>query len=224
MMKALEDARRDPESLKGRILAAARPVFAARGFHAATTRAIAAEVGIDVSTLYYHWGSKQALFDAILLDLELDFEDRLRVWVRETRDRRLEECFELAVEHFGGFFLDRDRVRVLLFTFFDEESAGKGWAVRSQRRLVQTLKTFVERRLDRRPGARVRCRRAVVRRLAAHPRRQPSPARRGARGRSRRPGIPRAGPAVPALAGRGVHRITDPKPSGRDPRAREGCL
>ena len=146
-MKALEDARRDPESLKGRILAAARPVFAARGFHAATTRAIAAEVGIDVSTLYYHWGSKQALFDAILLDLELDFEDRLRVWVRETRDRRLEECFELAVEHFGGFFLDRDRVRVLLFTFFDEESAGKGWAVRSQRRLVQTLKTFVERRL-----------------------------------------------------------------------------
>ena len=48
------------------ILATARRLFARRGFHGTSTRGIAAEVGIDVSTLYYHWGNKEALFLAAL--------------------------------------------------------------------------------------------------------------------------------------------------------------
>ena len=56
---ALEKARQDPDSMKARILAAARRIFSQYGFPGATTRAIAKEVGIDISTLYYHWGGKR---------------------------------------------------------------------------------------------------------------------------------------------------------------------
>lgn len=146
MTKALELARAQPDSLKGRILAAARRSFARQGYRGTSTRTIAGEAGIDVSTLYYHWGSKLDLFDAVLADVQLGFEARLRAWVHATRDRTLDECLDLGVEHFAGFFMDRDVVRVALYSFFDEEFAGKGWAVASQRQLVETLRTFVEKR------------------------------------------------------------------------------
>lgn len=146
MATALEEARQKPDSLKGRILRAARGIFAQNGYHGATTRSIAAEVGIDVSTLYYHWGSKQDLFDGILQDLQIDFEDRLRDWVLRSKTTPLSECFDLGVEILGPFFLNKDVVRVVMFSFFEEDFAGRGWAVQSQRQLVSTLRTFVEKR------------------------------------------------------------------------------
>ncbi|HCX01220.1 MAG TPA: TetR/AcrR family transcriptional regulator, partial [Syntrophaceae bacterium] len=39
--------------MKARILAAARRIFGEYGFHGTTTRMIASEVGIDISTLHY---------------------------------------------------------------------------------------------------------------------------------------------------------------------------
>jgi AcrR family transcriptional regulator len=36
----------------------ARKIFGEYGFHGTTTRMIAQEVGIDISTLHYHWGEK----------------------------------------------------------------------------------------------------------------------------------------------------------------------
>lgn len=146
MVYPLKEAREKPDSLKGRILAEARRVFAKRGYHGTSTRKVAEAVGIDVSTLYYHWRSKQDLFDGILADLQMDFEERLRAWVLETKDLSLEQCFEKAVEHFAPFFLNRDVVRVLMFSFFDDDFAGKNWALNSQKQLVQTMRVFVQKR------------------------------------------------------------------------------
>ena len=56
MPSPLEKARQAPDSMKGRILSAARKLYGEYGFHGVTARMIAKEVGIDVSTLYYHWG------------------------------------------------------------------------------------------------------------------------------------------------------------------------
>ena len=61
METALEKARKDPESMKARILNVARRIFGEYGFHGTTTRMIAQEVGIDISTLHYHWGGKEDL-------------------------------------------------------------------------------------------------------------------------------------------------------------------
>jgi AcrR family transcriptional regulator len=74
----LELAREAPGSTKGRILAAAEAVFAARGFEGASTREIAAQAGVNISSLHYHWSSKDALYVAVFQDAF----DRLTTLVR----------------------------------------------------------------------------------------------------------------------------------------------
>ncbi len=59
MRTPLEKARRDPESTKARILNVARKIFGEYGYHGGTPRMIAEEVGIDLSTIHYHWGEKK---------------------------------------------------------------------------------------------------------------------------------------------------------------------
>ena len=77
MVSPLEKARKDPDSMKGRILSKARRIFGEYGFHGATTRMIAEEVGIDISTLYYHWGEKGDLYEAVILDMNEDLRQKL---------------------------------------------------------------------------------------------------------------------------------------------------
>ncbi|MCP4373087.1 MAG: helix-turn-helix transcriptional regulator, partial [Deltaproteobacteria bacterium] len=48
--------------MKAKILISARKLFGQYGFHGTTTRMIASDVGIDISTLYYHWGEKGDLY------------------------------------------------------------------------------------------------------------------------------------------------------------------
>ena len=59
---ALDKAREAPGSTKARILTAAEEVFAARGFQGASTREIAARAGVNISSLHYHWESKETLY------------------------------------------------------------------------------------------------------------------------------------------------------------------
>jgi AcrR family transcriptional regulator len=65
----LEQAREAPGSTKARILAAAEAVFAARGFEGASTREIAARAGVNISSLHYHWGSKETLYVGVFQDV-----------------------------------------------------------------------------------------------------------------------------------------------------------
>jgi AcrR family transcriptional regulator len=83
----LELAREAPGSTKGRILAAAEAVFAARGFEGASTREIAAQAGVNISSLHYHWASKDALYVAVFQDVF----DRLTDLLRGTLGRLAEE-------------------------------------------------------------------------------------------------------------------------------------
>ena len=76
----LELAREAPASTKGRILAAAEEVFAARGFEGASTREIAARAGANISSLHYHWASKETLYVAVVQDVF----DRLTALLRGT--------------------------------------------------------------------------------------------------------------------------------------------
>ena len=50
---------------KDRILAAAEEVFATRGFEGASTREIASRAGVNISSLHYHWESKERLYYAV---------------------------------------------------------------------------------------------------------------------------------------------------------------
>jgi AcrR family transcriptional regulator len=76
----LELAREAPASTKARILAAAEAIFAARGFEGASTREIAARAGVNISSLHYHWNSKETLYVAVFQDVF----DRLTQLLRAT--------------------------------------------------------------------------------------------------------------------------------------------
>ena len=97
MRRALEKARKDPESMKARILAAARGVFGEYGFHGTTTRMIAKKVGIDISTLHYHWGDKKDLYEAVLLDMNRDLGHELIEVEKSIHGRPLGERIKISI-------------------------------------------------------------------------------------------------------------------------------
>jgi len=72
---------RESESTKRRILAAAESVFADRGFAGASTREIAGRASVNISSLHYHWDSKEvlyrAVFDSVLQRLELHLRETI---------------------------------------------------------------------------------------------------------------------------------------------------
>lgn len=65
MRTALEKVREAPRSTKARILATAERVFAAKGFAGASTREIASQAGVNISSLPYHWESKETLYRGV---------------------------------------------------------------------------------------------------------------------------------------------------------------
>jgi TetR/AcrR family transcriptional regulator len=60
-----------------RILAGAERVFAERGFHGATMAELAAAAGLPKANLHYYFGTKEALYRAVL-------EDILALWLDAT--------------------------------------------------------------------------------------------------------------------------------------------
>ena len=97
MRTALEKARKDPESMKARILAAARAVFGEYGFHGTTTRMIAKKVGIDISTLHYHWGDKKGLYEAVIIDMSRDLGHELIEVEKSIHNRPLGERIKISI-------------------------------------------------------------------------------------------------------------------------------
>jgi AcrR family transcriptional regulator len=66
------------------ILAAARTVFGARGYHEATTREIAAQAGVSEALLYQHFPGKRQLFEAVVTAAGCDLERRIAEAAREN--------------------------------------------------------------------------------------------------------------------------------------------
>lgn len=67
------------EQRRADILAAARRVFAVRGFRSGSLREIAAEVGIDTSSLFHYFANKDALLQAILEEYDARSEEAIGV-------------------------------------------------------------------------------------------------------------------------------------------------
>lgn len=71
---------------KEKIMDAAEKLFARRGYHGASVRAITSAAGVDLALVNYHFGSKQRLFSAVLERRgQVLNEDRLRQLADEQR-------------------------------------------------------------------------------------------------------------------------------------------
>lgn len=119
METRLEKARKDPESMKARILAVARRIFGEYGFHGTTTRMIAQEVGIDISTLHYHWGEKKDLYETVILDINKDLQQSLIDVETIIHGRPLAERMAVAIDVMTDYLFAHPEVsNLILLRYF----------------------------------------------------------------------------------------------------------
>ena len=119
MATALEKARKDPDSMKAKILTVARRIFGEYGFHGTTTRMIAKKVGIDISTLYYHWGEKGDLYEAVVLDIHEDLGQALIDVEKVIHGKPLAERMDISIDMMTDFLFEYPEVsNLILFRYF----------------------------------------------------------------------------------------------------------
>jgi AcrR family transcriptional regulator len=119
METSLDKARKDPESMKARILDAARRIFGEYGFHGTTTRMIAQEVGIDISTLHYHWGEKKDLYEAVILDINKDLRQSLIDVETIIHGRPLAERMAISIDMMTDYLFAHPEVsNLILLRYF----------------------------------------------------------------------------------------------------------
>ncbi|MBI5569422.1 MAG: TetR/AcrR family transcriptional regulator [Desulfomonile tiedjei] len=119
MASPLEKARKDPDSMKARILNTARRVFGEYGFHGATTRMIAEEVGVDISTLYYHWGEKGDLYEAVILDINHDLKQLLGQVEGVIHGLPLDRRMDIAIDMTSAYLFEHPEIsNLVLFRYF----------------------------------------------------------------------------------------------------------
>jgi AcrR family transcriptional regulator len=114
---ALEKAREAPGSTKARILSAAEEVFASRGFTGASTREIAARAGVNISSLHYHWASKETLYVAVFRNLFDQIVNLLREALEPLRNSEHLDgsaIIDQTMDRLFDFFADSPNVPKLL--------------------------------------------------------------------------------------------------------------
>ena len=116
-------------STKARILEAAEVVFATKGFEGASTRDIAAKAGVNISSLHYHWESKETLYFAVfrnVFDQIVDLlENTLPPLLGRHRDKRA--VVDVAMGALFDFFAGNPNVpKLLLRRIIDDTDSDLG--------------------------------------------------------------------------------------------------
>jgi len=125
MPSRLERARQNPNSMKARILTAARRLFGEYGYNDTTTRMIAGDVGIDISTLYYHWGEKQDLYEAVLVEISEEIHQKLSEVEKTVSGQSLTTRLELAIDMMSDYLFTHPEVsNLILFGYFNKTPHG----------------------------------------------------------------------------------------------------
>ncbi len=87
-----------------RILAAARELFAARGFKRTTTASIARRARLNEALIFRHFPAKEDLFTAILRDKLEDERLARMIDAAECRSLPVEDAFRLVAQRFAEAF------------------------------------------------------------------------------------------------------------------------
>lgn len=121
MPTPLEKAKKDPGSMKAKILNSARMLFAEYGYHGVTTRMIAKEVAIDISTLHYHWGDKENLYEAVITDLNDEIEEHLKKIEKVVRGKSLAFRLEVAIDVMCDYLFNNPAAgKLVMFSHFQK--------------------------------------------------------------------------------------------------------
>jgi AcrR family transcriptional regulator len=126
MTTPLEKARKDPESMKARILDVARRIFGQYGFHGTTTRMIAKEVGIDISTLHYHWGGKKDLYESVVVDINKDLRQKLVEVENTIHGLPLSERMDISIDMTTDYLFENPEISNLILLRYFGKTRSEG--------------------------------------------------------------------------------------------------
>ncbi len=127
MPTPLEKARKDPGSMKARILTCARNLFGEYGFHGTTTRMIAKKAGIDISTLYYHWGEKADLYTAVCQDINDGLKAKLIEVEHKVKGQPLSLRLTIAIHEMVDYLFENPAISNLtIFRYFTKTRSEAG--------------------------------------------------------------------------------------------------
>lgn len=127
MATPLEKARKNPDSIKAKILGIARKLFGQYGFQGTTTRMISKEAGIDISTLHYHWGDKGDLFEAVIHDLNHDTRTKLIEIEKKIKGKPLTKRIEIALDEMLDFLFENPEIsNHTIFRYFTQTTSDLG--------------------------------------------------------------------------------------------------
>lgn len=140
---ALDKVREAPGSTKARILDAAQEVFAAKGFEGASTREIAARAEVNISSLHYHWESKETLYLAIF---ERIFQQLVDLLKGEVATPKSEDDARAVIERAMGvtfdFYIENPTIPKLLMRRMMETEPVEKSAMRES--VGPALKVFTD--------------------------------------------------------------------------------
>ncbi|MDR5682984.1 MAG: TetR/AcrR family transcriptional regulator [Armatimonadota bacterium] len=128
---------------RGRILQAARTVFAARGYHGTTMDDVAREAGLSKGALYVHFPGKEDLFVSLVEDCAAALAERVlaAIGAAEGGANKVAAALRAAVEAFSE---NESLTRLLLI-----EAVGLSPALEQKRFALQAaLTSLVQRHLD----------------------------------------------------------------------------
>jgi AcrR family transcriptional regulator len=104
----------DKSARRDQIMAAAKKVFARRGFHATTIADIAKEAGLAYGSIYWYFDSKDELFHALMAVEEQALRARVAAAVTASAHAGLDASFRPAVQATFEFFeADKATVKLL---------------------------------------------------------------------------------------------------------------
>jgi AcrR family transcriptional regulator len=109
LKKEEQSSEQESSSTKDRLLQVAKELFARKGFHGTSTREITQRAGTNLSSLYFHWQSKENLYLAVyrqlfqsLAELAQEVVDLLEDGLRSHKP--LEEMIEPVTDRVFEFF------------------------------------------------------------------------------------------------------------------------
>jgi AcrR family transcriptional regulator len=110
--RAISD--QDKSQRRDEIMAAAKKVFARKGFHAATIADIAKQAGLAYGSIYWYFDSKDDLFHALMAVEEHALRNHVAAAVGARQDSDGEAPFRTAVQATFEFFeADKATVKLL---------------------------------------------------------------------------------------------------------------
>jgi TetR/AcrR family transcriptional regulator len=112
---------RSSADTRERILAVAETQFARKGFAGAHLQAIAEEVGVQKTALYYYFPSKAALYVAVFSRMVEDFDRCVSTAIE--RDLPHRERFECFIDDFNDLLAEKSNYSLILLRIF-VDSAG----------------------------------------------------------------------------------------------------